>query len=180
MADTHGPAPHPREPLDEMFSVAYEELRRLAARVRHDDASATLTPTALVNEAYLKLAESLRVVPESRLHFKRIVARAMRQVLVEAARRRRAYKRGGDQAVVTFDESLAASVSTSEEVLALDAALDMLARAEPRQAAMVECRFFGGFDITETAQLLQVSEATVHRDWRAARAWLVHELRRDS
>jgi RNA polymerase sigma factor (TIGR02999 family) len=169
--------PWAREALDKFFSVAYEELRALAAQVRRDDPAATLSPTALVNGAYLKLAESLRVAPESRLHFKRIVARAMRQVLIEGARRRAARKRGKDYSFVPFDEALSASVTTSEDVLALDAALNVLAQAEPRQAAMVECRFFGGFDIAETAQLLEVSEATVQRDWRAARAWLVHELR---
>jgi RNA polymerase sigma factor (TIGR02999 family) len=170
--------PHDREALDRLFTVAYEELRRLAARVRSDDVNATLSPTALVNEAWLKLADSLRLTPASRAHFKRIVARAMRQVLVEAARRRRSQKRGGNVAIVTFDEALNASVATSDDVIALDAALDGLARMEPRQAAMVECRFFGGFDVAETAQMLDVSEATILRDWRAARAWLAHELRR--
>jgi RNA polymerase sigma factor (TIGR02999 family) len=166
-----------RPTLDELFSATYEELRRLAARVREGDSSETLNPTALVNEAYLKLVDSLRLAPASRLHFKRIAARAMRQVLIEAARRRKAQKRGGAQTMVTFDESLDASVASSEEVLALDDALDGLARINPRQATMVECRFFGGLDMAETAQLLEISEATVLRDWRAAKAWLAHELR---
>jgi RNA polymerase sigma factor (TIGR02999 family) len=175
--DADYPEPLTREALDELFSVAYEELRRLAARVRGTGDDDTLSPTALVNEAYLKLAQSLRLTPASRRHIKRIVARAKRQVLIEAARRKQAHKRGGGSPIVTFDEGLAAGLSTSEDVLALDAALEDLARAEPRQAAMVECRFFGGFDVAETAQLLAVSEATVLRDWRAARAWLGHQLR---
>ena len=114
----------------------------------------------------------------SRLHFKRIAARAMRQLLVESARRRHARKRGGEEdvTVVTFDESMHAFTTTGKELLALDAALDELARLEPRQAAMVESRFFGGLDITEIAALLGVSEATILRDWRAAKAWLAHTL----
>ncbi len=166
-----------RQSLDQMFSVTYEELRRLASSVRRDDPSATLNPTALVNEAYVKLAGSLRVVPVSRLHFKRIAARAMRQVLVEAARRRSALKRGGDLAFVTFDEGADAAVHGSEELIALDAALESLARMQPRQAQLVEYRFFGGLDMAETAELLAVSESTALRDWRAARAWLAVELR---
>ena len=169
-----------RRALDDLFSTTYEELRRLAATVRRYDPAATLSPTALVNEAWLKLAGSPGVARTSRIHFKRIAARAMRQVLVEAARRRHANKRGGgDAAVVTFDDSVADSstVACAEEVLALDAALEELARIEPRQALLVESRFFGGFDIAETAQLLEVSESTILRDWRAAKAWLAHQLR---
>jgi RNA polymerase sigma factor (TIGR02999 family) len=170
-----------RRALDDLFSTTYEELRRLAATVRRNDPAATLSPTALVNEAWLKLAGSPSVARTSRIHFKRIAARAMRQVLVEAARRRHANKRGGgdDVAVVTFDDSLvdASSAACAEELLALDSALEELARIEPRQAVLVESRFFGGFDIAETAELLQVSESTILRDWRAARAWLAHELR---
>lgn len=163
--------------LDDLFSATYEELRRLAARVRRNDPSETLSPTALVNEAYLKLADSLHFTPASRLHFKRLAARAMRQVLIEAARRRNAVKRGGGCARITFDERLDAT-DWSEDLLALDTALDDLARLHPRQAMMVEYRFFGGLSLAETAEALAVSEATIDRDWRAARAWLGHELRR--
>ena len=101
----------------------------------------------------------------------------MRQVLVEAARRRTAEKRGGGAPIVTFEDSLAQSPSTADELLALDDALEQLATVSPRQATMVESRFFAGLDIPETAELLGVSEATVLRDWRAAKAWLAHELR---
>jgi RNA polymerase sigma factor (TIGR02999 family) len=165
-----------RRALDDLFSAAYEELRRLAATVRRGDPAATLSPTALVNEAWLKLADSPAVARTSPLHFKRIAARAMRQVLVEAARRRNADKRGGGAAVVTFDDAMSA-IATADDVLGLDAALEALAQIEPRQALMVESRFFGGLDVAETAELLQVSEATVLRDWRAAKAWLARELR---
>lgn len=172
--------PEPDFALDALFSAAYEELRRLAYAVRQDAPSETLNPTALVNEVYLKLERSLAITPASRLHFKRIAARAMRQVLVEAARRRNALKRGGDYAFVTFDESLDGRAERADEVLALDAALATLARMHPRQASVVECRFFGGYDLAETAALLQVSESTVTRDWRAARAWLALQLRPSS
>jgi RNA polymerase sigma-70 factor, ECF subfamily len=101
----------------------------------------------------------------------------MRQVLIEAARRRRAEKRGGGAAVVTFDESLGTATTGADDLIALDEALTDLARLEPRQATLVESRFFGGLDVAETAQLLDVSESTVLRDWRAAKAWLAHELR---
>jgi RNA polymerase sigma factor (TIGR02999 family) len=165
--------------LEELFTATYEELRRLASSIRRGDPSATLSPTALVNEAWLKLAGSPPLVSVSRVHFKRIAARAMRQVLIEAARRRNAQKRGSGLTPVTFDEALQQPVSGADELLALDAALEELARIQPRQALMVESRFFGGLDITETAELLGVSEATILRDWRAAKAWLAHELRRD-
>ena len=173
--------------LDRLFSLTYEELRRLASAVRRGDPSATLTPTALVNEAWVKLASSPPIAPLSRSHFKRIAARAMRQVLVEAARRRRSLKRGAGGPLVTFDESVASGpagaagsggTSRASDLLALDMALEELARVSPRQAMMVEGRFFGGLEVGEIAGLLDISEATVLRDWRAARAWLGRELRR--
>jgi len=166
-----------RDSLDRLFSATYEELRRLAASVRRSDHRATLSPTALVNEAWLKLIQSPPFGAISLLHFKRIAARAMRQVLVEAARRRGAGKRGGNAALVTFDEELG-GVSTAEDLLALDTALEALGRLSPRQCAVVESRFFGGFEIPEIATMLEVSEATILRDWRAARAWLAREVRR--
>ena len=168
-----------RQTVDELFSVMYEELRRLASTVRRGDPAATLSPTALVNEAWLKLANSPGLASTSRLHFKRIAARAMRQILIESARRRAAQKRGGNDGVsVAFEDSIEQTASTGEELLALDLALSELARINPRQAMMVESRFFGGLDIAETAELLEVSEATILRDWRAAKAWLARELRR--
>jgi RNA polymerase sigma factor (TIGR02999 family) len=163
--------------LDDLFSATYEELRRLAATVRRNDPGASLSPTTLVNEAWMKLASSLPGAIESELHFKRIAARAMRQVLVEAARHRHALRHGGDALVVTFDDSMSQRDASAHELLALNDALDSLAAISPRQAAMIEARFFGGLDIPETAQVLGVSEATVLRDWRAARAWLSRELR---
>jgi RNA polymerase sigma-70 factor, ECF subfamily len=170
-----------RHSLDRLFSATYEELRRLASSVRRGDPSATLNPTALVNEAWMKMAKSPEIASTSRLHFKRIAARAMRQILIEAARRRNAGKRGGGQDVtVSFDDSYQRAPSCGEDLLRLDRALDELALMNPRQAALVESRFFGGLDVPETATLLNISEATVLRDWRAAKAWLAHELREAS
>jgi len=166
-----------RRLLDRLFSVTYEELRRLASSVKRSDPLATLSPTTLVNEAWLKLRSSPGVADLSPLHFKRIAARAMRQVLIEAARRRKAAKRGGGVALVPLDDSLGTTVAAAEDLLGLDEALRELARANPRQAMMVESRFFGGLDVAETAELLGVSEATVLRDWRAAKAWLGQAIR---
>ena len=167
-----------RHALDQLFSVTYEELRRLASAVKRSDPSVTLSPTALVNEAWLKLSKSPAFTTASRLHFKRIAARAMRQLLIEAARRRNANKRGGGDVTVAFDDSFDEKPASGRDLIALDTALEQLAQMNPRQAMMVESRFFGGLDVAETAELLDVSEATVLRDWRAAKAWLAHELRR--
>jgi RNA polymerase sigma-70 factor, ECF subfamily len=171
--------PDKRRGLDDLFSVAYEELRRLASSVKRGDANATISPTTLVNEAWLKLASSPEFASESHLHFKRIAAQAMRQILIDAARRRSAQKRGGREVIfVAFGDSSDQIASCDEELIALDEALKELARLNPRQAMMIESRFFGGLDITETAALLEVSDATILRDWRAAKAWLAHEIRR--
>lgn len=161
--------------LDYLFSVTYEELRRLASSINRNG-SATLNPTALVNEAWIKLARSPQFSFTSRLHFKRIAARAMRQVLVDAARRRNADKRAGAVDLITFDEAMEIAVQ-ERDFLGFDAALDELARVEPRQAMIVESRFFGGLEIDEIAELTELSPATIVRDWRSARAWLAHKVR---
>ncbi len=170
----------PRADLDHLFSVTYEELRRLAAAVRSSDHAATLNPTTLVHEAWMKLAHSPSFISTSRLHFKRIAARAMRQLLVDSARRRHSQKRGGEghAVFVVLDEAQAETPPSDEDLVRLEDALQELARINPRYAAIVESRFFGGLETEETAELLQVSEATILRDWRAAKAWLAHELRR--
>ena len=165
-----------RQALDDLFSLAYEELRRLAASVRRDDPAVTLSPTDLVNAAWLKLAGTPQVAHTSPLHFRRIAARAMRQVLVEAARRRKAEKRGGGAVPVTFDDALALPQAGPDDILGLHEALEELGRLSPRQAAVVESRFFGGLEVSEIAVVLGVSEATVLRDWRAARAWLARAV----
>jgi RNA polymerase sigma factor (TIGR02999 family) len=177
--DDAASSPSDRRALDQLFSVTYEELRRLAAAVRRNDPGCTLSPTALVNEAWLRLAKSPALSVKSPLHFKRIAARAMRQLLIEAARRRSASKRGGagDVVFVTFDESLDDVSNSAEDLLALDSALNELSRVEPRQAAIVQSRFFGGLEISEISNLLGISEATILRDWRSAKAWLGHQVR---
>jgi RNA polymerase sigma-70 factor, ECF subfamily len=174
------PALEDRESFDRLFSLVYEELRGLAANVLRSEQGKHLTPTTLVHEAWLKLARSPELAQTSRLHFRRVAARAMRQVLVEAARRRNTARRGGPQLFVTFDEALpgALPLPDARDILALDHALDSLSRISERQARLVEGRFFGGLEMSELADLLEVSEATVTREWRSARAWLALEIKR--
>jgi RNA polymerase sigma factor (TIGR02999 family) len=171
-----GSPPEDRRTLDLLYSATYEELRRLASSVRRNSPGLSISPTTLVHKAWVKLAATPGVAATSCVHFKRIAARAMRQVLVEAARWKHAEKRGGrDVAFVTLDDSIA-SDSTPEQFLALDAALHELARVSPREAQMVEYRFFGGLELAEIAEELKVSEATVFRDLRTARARLANLL----
>jgi RNA polymerase sigma factor (TIGR02999 family) len=165
-----------RERLDEMFNLAYAELHRLAAILQHSS-NATLGPTALVNEAWLKLSAYPGFHWESPLHFRRIAARAMRQVLVEAARNRTAEKRGGaDREMVTLEPDIAATAMTADAILSLNEALEALAIVSPRQVRLIELRFFAGLDVAEAAAALGVSEATAQREWRAGKAWLAHRL----
>ena len=168
-----------RTELDHLFSVTYEELRRLASSVRQGDPSATLNPTALVNEAWLKLSSATELSPVDHLHFRRIVAQAMRFILVDASRRRLSQIRGGDDVAVTFDEALyyGCSFRLGPELLELNAALDLLATFAPRQAELIEARFFGGMTAEEMVQVFGVSESTVVRELRMAKAWLARELR---
>ncbi len=164
------------EAFDALFEVVYGELRKLARSVRRSSGSETLNTTALVHEAYVKLTPSRALDWTDRKHFFGVAARAMRQVLVNAAERRSAIKRGGGQVPVSFDEALHGSVRSADSVLALDAALSDLDAANPRQARVVEYRFFAGLSVEETAAALEVSEATVKRDWRFARAWLADRI----
>jgi len=163
-----------KQALDDLFSLVYEELRRLASFVRRNEAGATLNSTALVHEAWLKLKDSPHLAATSLPHFKAIAAKAMRQVLVDEARRRNAQKRGGagEVSFVAVGDSSEEIDSCDEELLALDLALEELARLNPRQAQVVEKRFFGGLNVAEVADLLGVSESVIERDWRAAKAWL--------
>ena len=177
--------PEERRVLDDLFSLVYEELRRLASFVRRNETSTTLNSTALVHEAWLKLKDSPHLSATSPPHFKAIAAKAMRQVLVDEVRRRHARKRGGDgEAImvtlgVTLGDSVEEVASCDEEFLALNEALEELASLNPRQAQMVESRFFAGLSVAETAGLLGVSESVIERDWRAAKAWLASKIRPD-
>ena len=164
------------EAVDRLFSLAYGELRHLAHIVRRRGAGQTLNTTALVHEAYLKLRPERGLEVDDRAHFTHIVARAMRQVVIDEARRRSAEKRGGGEVAVTLDESLWQGPVRAEELLKLDDAMTELEEIDPRRARIVECRFFGGLTVEETASALGVSTPTVKRDWRVARAWLAEAM----
>ena len=166
--------------LRQLIPVLEGELRRLARRyMAGERAGHTLQTTALVNEAYLRLIDVRRVNWRNRAHFLAMAARVMRRVLVDAARAKGYQKRGGSAVRVTFDESLPVAAA-GHDLVALDDALDALARVDERKSHVVELRFFGGLSIEETAAVLDVSPDTVKRDWRLARAWLWRELTRGS
>lgn len=169
--------------IDALLPFVYEELRALARRQRRRDrASETLTTTALVHEAYLKLVGSTQLNVTGRAHFFALAARAMRQVLSNYARAARAGKRGSGRAPVSIDRVAEVlgdgdSFDDAATLVALDDALASLARRSERQSRVVECRFYAGMSIPETALALGLSEATVKRDWAVAQAWLYRELR---
>ena len=166
-----------RDAFGRLVPLVYEELRR---RARHymarERPGSTLQPTALVNEAYLRLVDAREVRWQDRIHFFAVAAQVMRRILVDAARARGSAKRGGLGPRVTLDERLVAAPSADFEILALDDAIEALSRKDPRKARVVELRFFGGLSLHETAEALQVSEDTVGRDWNFAKAWLAREI----
>jgi RNA polymerase sigma factor (TIGR02999 family) len=163
--------------VEELVPLVYGELRRIARRyMRHERPGQTLNATALVHEAYLRLFKDQDVSFQNRAHFLGIAARSMRQILVEHARARDADKRGGERRRITLDERVAATASRDIDLLALDEALERLARLDERHARIVELRFFGGLTNEETAAALDISPATVKRAWTVARAWLHREL----
>ena len=165
--------------LEALMPLVYAELRRLAAHyLKGERPGQTLQPTALVHEAYMKLQKDRPERWQNRAHFCAIAAHAMRQILIERARARDALKRGGGQAMVTFDEGLpaAAPADRGVDLLSLDAALERLAALDESQARIVELRYFGGLSIEETADAMGISPATVKRHWAVARAWLAKEL----
>jgi len=165
-----------REAVDRLFSMSYDELRHLAHAIRRRGAGQTLNTTALVHEAYLKLRPERGLAVEDRAHFSCIIARAMRQVVVDAARRKAAEKRGGGEVAVTLDESASPAPVRAEQIIALEQALQDLEQIDPRRARIVECRFFGGMSVEETAAALGISSPTVKRDWRVAKAWLAQSI----
>jgi len=163
--------------MDRLLPVVYEELRRLAARyLKGERPGHTLQPTALAHEAYLRLVGQRESSWQGRSHFLGVAARAMRSVLVDHARRRKAIKRGGGQAPVPLDATLIVAGSLPVAFDDLDRALDDLAKLSERQARVVELRYFAGLTIEETAEVLGISPVTVKRDWALARAWLYREL----
>ncbi|HSM62188.1 MAG TPA: ECF-type sigma factor [Longimicrobiales bacterium] len=164
------------EAVDRMYALAYEELRRLAHSVRRTRPGSTLTTTAVVHEACIKLIPPGTPEWRDHRHFFGVAARAMRQVLVDAARRRLAAKRGSGALMVTLPEDVDGRAVRPDELLDLHAALQRLETMDPRLARLVELRYFAGLSIEDTAQTLDVSTATVKRDWRVARAWLAQAL----
>ena len=160
--------------LDRLVPLVYEDLRRVAHRqLDREGGGHTLQTTGLIHEAYLKIAAGGSVSATSRAHFLAIAARAMRQVLVDYARRRKAAKRGGGVISVTLGDEAQPADASAEDLLALDEALDQL---DARQRQVIECRFFGGMEEKDIAAALGVSERTVRRDWVKARAWLYQSL----
>ena len=163
--------------LDCLLPLVYDELRRIARRqLRRERAGHTLQPTALVNEAYLRLVDQRQVDWRSRTHFFGVAARVMRRILVDNARRHKAEKRGGGLHLVPIDEAAETAGADEISVLGLDAALGRLERIDRDLAQIVELRAFGGLTIEEAAQVLKVSASTAKREWRTAKAWLAREL----
>jgi len=166
------------ESLRRLVPLVYNELRRLAhCYLRNERPDHTLQTTALVHEAYLCLVKQEPINVENRAHFFAVCANLMRQILIQYARRRDAAKRGAGYKL-TLDDAMGAVASRSINIIALDDALNELARLDPQQSRIVELRFFGGLSIEETSQVLGVSPATVKRHWTTARAWLYDEIRR--
>ena len=163
---------------ESFFPVLYEELRRIAHRQLFGERDGhTLSTTALVHEAYVKLADQTRAVFTSRAHFLSVAARAMRRILVTHARKVHAEKRGGQWRRIDLDQADIPVDERAEALVALDAALDRLSAFNPRLGRVVECRFFGGMTEEETATALGITERTVRRDWVKAKGWLLRDLK---
>ncbi len=167
-----------REAVNRLLPLVYDQLHRMAHQQRlRWQGQDTLNTTALVHEAYLRLAKGAELDVQSRLHFLRVAARAMRYILLDHAKAKSRQIRGGDLQRVPFDEALAVSEEEAEELILLDEALSRLEEINERQSQIVECRFFGGMTIEETARVLDLGTATVKRGWTMARAWLYREMR---
>jgi RNA polymerase sigma factor (TIGR02999 family) len=163
--------------LDSLVPLVHAELHRLAvAYMRRERADHTLQPTALVNEAYLRLMDVTRIQWQDRAHFLAVAAQTMRRILVDFARQRRSQKRGGDVVQLSLDDASDVGQEKAMDLVALNDALSTLASFDPRMSQVVELRFFGGLTVEETAHVLDVSPETVMRDWKTAKAWLLREL----
>jgi RNA polymerase sigma factor (TIGR02999 family) len=170
-----------RQALEKLTPLVYDELRRLAGRyLRQERAGHTLQSTALVHEAYMKLVGQNNVRWQNRAHFFGIAAQMIRRILVDYARARKADKRGSGAEKLSLDEAIALPGGQDLDLVALDDALEGLAKIDPRQSRLVELRFFAGLTIEETAEVMQMSLATAKRDWVSAKAWLSREVRRQS
>jgi RNA polymerase sigma factor (TIGR02999 family) len=165
------------EPLEQLVPLLYQELKRMARRqLGREGSRRTLQTTDLVHEAYLRLVDQTQVTQRGRAYFFAAAARAMRQVLTDRARRRQAVKRGGGQAALNLDDVNVAVDAFADGLVDLDAALEELTKSSPRQARVVECRYFGGMSVEQTAEALDISARTVKYDWALARAWLYSVL----
>jgi RNA polymerase sigma-70 factor (ECF subfamily) len=165
--------------LQQLVPIVHEELRRLARRqMAGERPGHTLQPTALVNEAYLRLVNLKQMQWQNRAHFFAMAARLMRRILVDFARSRGYQKRGGEAQQVSFTEALEVAGGQPTDVVALDDALEALADVDERKSRIVELRFFGGLSVEETAEVLNVSRETVKRDWKFAKMWLLRHLHR--
>lgn len=163
--------------LDQLMLLVYDELHRLAKRyLSHERRNHTLQPTALVNEAYLRLAGQQQIEWQSRAHFFGIAAQVMRHLLVDHARARQFAKRGGGAQQITLDETSAVQPEATVDILALNESLERLAEFDKRKARIVELRYFGGLGTDETAEVLGLSAITIKREWLKAKAWLYHEM----
>jgi RNA polymerase sigma-70 factor (ECF subfamily) len=176
-----------RAALDKLTPLVYDEIRRIAHRyMQREREGHTLQTTALVNEAYLRLASQQQINWQNRTHFFAVTAQVMRHILIDYARRRQYVKHGGEAQRISFDDALASEEAVlmaqprAAELLALDEALDELAKLDRRKSRVVELRYFGGLSLAETAEVLEVSPMTVRRDWRAAKAWLFKAVNRQS
>ena len=163
--------------LDQLTPLVYGELHLMALRcMAGENPGNSLQPTALVNEAYLRLVEIDGIRWQDRAHFFALSANMMRRILVDSARARRSDKRGGAAVRFQLNESIDGVADRADELMALDEALDALAGFDARKAQVIELRFFGGLSVDETAEVLKISPQSVMRDWKLARAWLMHEM----
>jgi RNA polymerase sigma-70 factor, ECF subfamily len=166
--------------LDRLMPLVYEELRRIAGHyMRNERQGHTLQTSALVNEAYLRLVDHENIAWQNRAHFFGLAAQAMRRILVDYARRRNYQKRGGAARQVSLGEAAMVTDEDAAEMIALDDALEELARIDERKCRVVELRYFGGLSVEETAEALGVSIQTVGRDWSTAKAWLLREMSKE-
>jgi RNA polymerase sigma factor (TIGR02999 family) len=167
-----------RAAFDQLVPVVYDELHRIAGqRLQHERPNHTLQPTALVNEAYLKLIDQRQPHWRNRAHFFAIAATLMRRILVDHARSRAAHKRGEGLPAISLEQVDVPAPEPQMDVVALDHALERLASIDPRQSRLVELRYFGGLSIEETAEVLGISPTTISREWCSAKAWLYREMR---
>jgi RNA polymerase sigma factor (TIGR02999 family) len=167
--------------LDQLIPLVYDELRRIAHRyIQHERNGHTLQTSALVNEAYLRFAGQRKVDWQNRSHFFAATAQVMRHILIDHARRRLYVKHGGEARQVPIENAATMSMQRADELIALEEALDELAKLDRRKSQVVELRYFGGLSLEETAEVLDISLMTVRRDWRAAKAWLYRRIKHDA